>query len=172
MSRVLNEHETQRVVQINRNTMLARVSHYVAPATRRRAIPNLASTSHATAVGAARLEGSLDRDSLPVVRESSDLSPAVGREGLDGPGAPPAAGGGPEDATPCVLKGKPSQVIQRFVKDHNIDLLVIPVTPQARLRRMAKESKRGAAATACGLSFGCAADWDALACSAMDSPAC
>lgn len=44
---------------------------------------------------------------------------------------------------PTVLKGKPSQVIQQFVRDNNIDLLVIPVTPQATLKRMDKESKRG-----------------------------
>lgn len=43
-----------------------------------------------------------------------------------------------------MLEGKPSQVIQRFVREHNIDLLVIPVTPQATLRRMDKEHKRGA----------------------------
>ena len=50
---------------------------------------------------------------------------------------------------PAVLKGKPSQVIQRFVRDHNIDLLVIPVTPQATLRRMDKESKRGPTTPPC-----------------------
>jgi nucleotide-binding universal stress UspA family protein len=120
-------------MQVNRKTMLARVSHYVAPATRRRPNPNAGSTSHAVS---ASQPLPLDREFTP---QSGDVS---------APPPPPVAAeasGGAEDAgAPRVLKGKPSQVIQRFVKAHNIDLLVIPVTPQAALRRMARESKRGA----------------------------
>jgi hypothetical protein len=54
-------------------------------------------------------------------------------------------GGGTEEGLRTVLKGKPSAVIKRFVEDRTIDLLVIPVTAQAALRRMDKESKRGTA---------------------------
>lgn len=133
--------------QINRNSMLARVTEIIRPATRRRA-------------GAAGASGhpspSLDGPSLPSAAaclhsSESNAAPAAAAAADIAAGdasAPPHPPGIPDEGgyrARSVLKGKPSAVIKRFVTDNNIDMLVIPVTAQPVLRRMDKESKRGVA---------------------------
>lgn len=127
--------------------MLARVTEIIRPATRRRG-GGVSGGTTATSSDAAILPSAAA--GLPVTEPGAGPSPATVPETavmdasvpLPNPGAPAEEGG--LRRARAVLKGKPSAVIKRFVTENNIDMLVIPVTAQPILRRMDKESKRGA----------------------------
>lgn len=143
------------VSQINRNSMLARVTEIIRPAARRRgtgagALTAVSSDTTSLPSAAAGLQLAQDAAAAPsgagapdtAVNDPSVLLPYPG-QGTDEGGLRARA----------VLKGKPSAVIKRFVTENNIDMLVIPVTAQPVLRRMDKESKRGALPPLCPLAY-------------------
>eukprot|EP00892_Ulva_mutabilis_P007955 jgi/Ulvmu1/5531/UM023_0067.1 len=135
-------------VLINRNSMLARVTEIIRPATRRRG-----GGSGGTSGGGGHPSPSADTPAFPsaaagLVSAEPNAVPAAATAGdaavadMSAPLGSMTLGEEGGYRARSVLKGKPSAVIKRFVTDNNIDMLVIPVTAQPVLRRMDKESKR------------------------------
>jgi hypothetical protein len=117
-------------MQVNRRSMLGRVTKSIRPGLLRKGLLD-------TAGAAARSDTAVSLPSASFALPSS--LPVHASLDATGPSTLIDSSGQPVD-----VRARPAQVIKAFVADNNIDLLVVPVPPPSTLKRLDPRNMRGA----------------------------
>jgi hypothetical protein len=132
-----NPYTLERHLQVNRKSMLARVSKILPKDRRKTGASSL--PLDVTASGHARTSSALPDVLAPVDTTSGGIDALAEGAALTSMGATISG----TESSHQQLRGKPSAVIQGFVTDNSIDLLVVPVPPPSTFKKLDPRNMRG-----------------------------